>query len=220
VATFPLGLFYLCGSSSGNQLIARRSVKNCPCSVSSLYVAFVRQAATCVSHLCLTAAVAETVGRRSLSGTAPLSPMCPSPSPLGTGYWRRGGECCLRSWQFLSQSRNSPHFTKAECSLPCSQYPAKLSLSLPRWIQSTQIRSISWRTILISSHPRLDIPSGLLPSGFPTKWSTRLESTSDLVGQKGENATILIFFKKLTITKVTNKLSLCTPWRRTRRVQV
>jgi hypothetical protein len=192
-------------------------MKNCLCSVSSLDVALVRQAATCVSHLCLTAAVAETVGRRSLSGTAPL---CPSPSPLGTGYWRRGGECCLRSWQFLSQPRNSPHFTKAECSLPCSQYPAKLSLSLARWIQSTQIRSISWRTILISFHPRLGIPSGLLPSGFPAKCSTRLESTSDLVGQKGENATILIFLGSWQLRKATNKLSLCTPWRRTRRVQV
>ena len=45
-----------------------------------------------------------------------------------------------------------------------------LSLSWASSIQSTPSHPTSWRSILIlSSHPRLDLPSGLFPSGFPTK---------------------------------------------------
>ena len=70
---FPLALFSLCNSSSGNQLIAHSAMKNCPCSVSSFDVAPVCHAAHVSHFLCLTAAVGETVGRRSHCGTAPLS---------------------------------------------------------------------------------------------------------------------------------------------------
>ena len=44
-------------------------------------------------------------------------------------------------------------------------------LSLP-WaspIQSIYPHPTSWRSILISAHLRLGLPSGLLPSGFPSK---------------------------------------------------
>ena len=45
-----------------------------------------------------------------------------------------------------------------------------LSLSWASPIQSTYPHPTSWRSILIlSSHLRLGLPSGLLPSGFPTK---------------------------------------------------
>ena len=45
-----------------------------------------------------------------------------------------------------------------------------LSLSWDRPIQSTYQHPTSWRSILIlSSHLRLGLPSGLFPSGFPTK---------------------------------------------------
>ena len=45
-----------------------------------------------------------------------------------------------------------------------------LSLSWASPIQSTYPHPTAWRSILISStHLRLGLPSGLLPSGFPTK---------------------------------------------------
>jgi len=45
-----------------------------------------------------------------------------------------------------------------------------LSPSWASWIQSTPLHPTSWRSILIlSSHLRLGLPSGLFPSGFPIK---------------------------------------------------
>ena len=45
-----------------------------------------------------------------------------------------------------------------------------LSQSWARSIQSIPLHPTSWRPILIlSSHLRLSLPSGLFPSGFPTK---------------------------------------------------
>ena len=45
----------------------------------------------------------------------------------------------------------------------------RLSLSWARSIQSLPPHPTSWRSILISSHLCLGLPSGLFPSGFPTK---------------------------------------------------
>ena len=44
-----------------------------------------------------------------------------------------------------------------------------LSLSWTNSIQSPQLPPTSWTCILISSHLRLGLPSGLFPSGFPTR---------------------------------------------------
>jgi len=71
------------------------------------------------------------------------------------------------TWFAASQipriSRN-PRFITALTSL------RHLSLSWASPIQSTCQRPTSWRSILIlSTHLRLGLPSGLFPSGFPTK---------------------------------------------------
>ena len=53
-----------------------------------------------------------------------------------------------------------------EISFPHSQVPATSARS----IQSMPLHSTTWRSIvLFSTHLRLGLPSGLFPSGFPTK---------------------------------------------------
>ena len=79
-------------------------------------------------------------------------------------------ESFLSSQPVCSYSRNSPHFMELRMSITVFTSAPHLSLLWASWIQSKLPHPTSWTFILIlSSHLRLGLPSGLFPSGFPTK---------------------------------------------------
>ena len=70
-----------------------------------------------------------------------------------------------------------PAFFGSRMFITAFKSPRHLSLSWASSIQSTPPHLTSWSSILIlSSHLRLGLPSGLFPSGFPTKTLLRLSS--------------------------------------------
>jgi hypothetical protein len=90
-----------------------------------------------------------------------------------------------------------------------------LSLSWASPIQSSHPRPTSWRSILIlSSHIRLGLPSGLFTSGFPTKplftphpYPTLATCPSHLI--------ILDFITRTILGEKYRSFSSSTPWNKT-----
>ena len=70
----------------------------------------------------------------------------------------------------LQLVKNFPAFHGTRMFINVLTSVRHLSLSWANPIQSTYPHPTSWRSILIlSTHLRLGLPSGLFPSGFPTK---------------------------------------------------
>jgi hypothetical protein len=84
-------------------------------------------------------------------------------------------ETFLRSLQLRSYFRISQHFMEPEGSLPCSLAPILGQIAAVHTIPS-YLRSI----LILSSHLRPGLPSGLFPSGFPTK-ILHIHSTSQFI---------------------------------------
>jgi hypothetical protein len=72
----------------------------------------------------------------------------------------------MRNWQFLSWSRNSPHFMEPEGSLTCSQQPAPFPYPVPDQSSPRPSQAIY---LIASYHLRLSLLRSPFPSGFPIK---------------------------------------------------
>jgi hypothetical protein len=87
-------------------------------------------------------------------------PYGPSRPVTGMNH-SHGAEPFLRSCQLYSYSRTSQNFMEPVFSLPCSQEPSTVPYPEPDQSNLSKIH-------LLSTHLRLGLSNGLLPSGFPT----------------------------------------------------
>jgi hypothetical protein len=77
-------------------------------------------------------------------------------------------EPLLRSCQFCSYPRTCQHFMEREGSLPCSQEPSTGPYPQPdRSSPYHPILSLLGSILILSTHLRLGLPTGLFPSDFP-----------------------------------------------------
>jgi hypothetical protein len=78
-----------------------------------------------------------------------------------------GAEPFLRSRQLCGHTRTAQHFMESEDSSPCSQEHSTGPYSEPDRPSPHHPLSPRW-ILILSIHPHLGLPSGLLFSGFPT----------------------------------------------------
>jgi hypothetical protein len=116
----------------------------------------------------------------------------------------------LRSRQLCSHSRTSQHFMEPDGSSPCSQELSTGPFPEPDR-PSPHHPILSLRSILIlSTHLRLGLPSGLLPSAFPTNilyaFDVILKQNLWVYGKVNE---IVLWIKYITRTI---EATICSVW--------
>jgi hypothetical protein len=84
-------------------------------------------------------------------------------------YLLHGAVYCLKSWLSLSLSKNIlPYWTRRFITIFTKA--RHWTVSWASWIQFVSSFTISLRSsLMLSSHIRLGLPNGLLPSGLPSK---------------------------------------------------
>ena len=94
----------------------------------------------------------------------------PIPCNLVTYLLTPWSRVLLEKLNGSAASQEIPHIFGTRRFITVLTRALHLSLSWANSIQSSQPPPTSWRSILIlSSHLRLGLPSGLFPSGFPTR---------------------------------------------------
>jgi hypothetical protein len=96
--------------------------------------------------------------------------ICRKHSKFDENCVTHGTEPFLRIRELCSYSRAPQHSMEPEGSLPCSQEPSTGPYPEPdRSSPYHPILSLLRSILILSTHLRLGLPSGLFPPGFPTK---------------------------------------------------
>jgi hypothetical protein len=98
-----------------------------------------------------------------------------------------GTQPFFRSRQLCSHSRTSQHFMEPEGSLPSSEEPSTGPYPETNKSNPQHASYLSKPILILSTHLRLGLPSGLLPSGFPTNILYALLFTVDWKNNSEKN---------------------------------